>query len=97
MSSKDITNVVYEQNYTIVDNNGNSISIDASKSGGESKIVKAENSNISENYVIVDPNGPSSVTVQEVTSNYYSSKETMPSPGDPPNFKSATVQTNPEN
>ncbi|RXM63289.1 hypothetical protein BOQ60_18220 [Chryseobacterium sp. CH1] len=97
MSSKDVTNVIYEQNYTIVDNNGNSISIDASKSGGESTILKAENSNISENYVIVDPNGPSSVTVQEVTSNYYSSKGTMPSLGDPPNFKPATVQTNPEN
>jgi len=97
MSSKDVTNIVYEQNYTIVDNNGNSINIDASKSGGESTILKAENPTLSENYVIVDPNGPTSVNVMEVTSNYYSSKGTMPSPGDPPNFKSAIVQTNPEN
>lgn len=97
MSSKDVTNIIYEQNYTIVDNNGNSINIDASKSGEESTVLKAENPTISENYVIVDPNGPSSVNVMEVTSNYYSSKGTMPSPGDPPNFKPATVQTNPEN
>jgi hypothetical protein len=97
MSLKDVTNVIYDQNYTIVNNNGNSISIDASKSGGESTILKAENSNISENYVIVGPNGPSSVTVQEVTSNYYSSKATMLFPGAPPNFKTENVQTNPEN
>jgi hypothetical protein len=97
MSSKDVTNIVYEQNYTIVDNNGNSINIDASKSGGESTILKAENPTISQNYVVVDPNGPASVNVMEVTSNYYSSKGTMPSPNDPPNFNPATVQTNPEN
>lgn len=97
MSSKDVTNVIYEKNYSIVDNNGNSIPIDASKSGGESTILKAENSNLSENYVIVDPNGAASVNVMEVTSNYYSSKGTMPSPNDPTNFKPATVQTNPEN
>jgi len=96
MSSKDVTNIIYEQNYNIVDNNGNSISIDASKSGGESTILKAENPTLSENYVVVDPNGPTSVNVMEVTSNYYSSKGTMPSPGDPPNFKPATVQTSPE-
>ena len=95
MTSSEVTNVVYEQQYTITDNNGNSMQIDASKSGGESTALKAENP-ISENYVVVDPNGPTSIGVQEVTSNYYSSKGTMPSPGDPPNFKPATVQTNPE-
>jgi RHS repeat-associated protein len=97
MTSKDVTNVIYEKNYTIVDNKGSSIAIDASRSGGESTALKAENPNLSQNYVVVDPNGPSSVTVQEVTGNYYSSKGAMPSIGDPPNFKVATVQTNPEN
>jgi hypothetical protein len=96
MSSKDVTNIIYEQNYTITDKSGNSISIDSSKSGGETTVLKAENSNLSENYVVIDPKGPSSVTVQEVTSNYYSSKGTMPSIGDPPNFKTATVSTSPE-
>ena len=102
MSSKDVTNVIYEQNYTITDNNGNTMTVDASKSGGESTVLKAENPTLSENYVIVDPNGATSVNVMEVTSEYYSSRDYYSANGRMPegggaNFKPATVQTNPEN
>ena len=97
ITSKDVTNIVYEKVHTITDDNKASITIDASKSGGESTLLKAENSNISQNYIIIDPNGASSVNVLEVTSNYYDTKGTMPVPGGEPNFKPATVATNPEN
>ncbi|WP_289035466.1 hypothetical protein [uncultured Flavobacterium sp.] len=97
MTSKDVTNIVYETTYTITDKNSKNITIDASKSGGESTILMKENSNVSQNYVIVDPNAPTSISVMEVTEQYYSSKGSFPKPGDPPNFKEAKVTTNTEN
>lgn len=94
--SEDVTNIIYEKAYTGKDNNGNYFTIDTSKSGEEGTLLKIENP-ISENYVVIDPNGPTSVSVMEVTSNYYSSKGTTPSLNDPPNFKMGTTETNPEN
>jgi len=96
MTSEDVTNVIYEQAYTVMNNNGNNITIDTSKSGGEGTLLKIENP-IFENYIVIDPNGPTSVPVMEVTNNYYSSKGTMPKLGDPPNFKMGTTETNAEN
>jgi RHS repeat-associated protein len=97
MTSKDVTNIVYEKEYTITDNEKQSITIDASKSGGESTLLKAENSNISQNYIIIDPNSKTSIDVLEVTDNYYETKGTVPVSFGKPNFKPAKVAITPEN
>jgi RHS repeat-associated protein len=98
MESKDVTNIIYEKVYTVMDKKNNPITIDPSKSGGEATILKKENRKISQNYIVIDPNGKTAVDVFEVTDNYYKSKGTNPDPtSTEPNFKQVTVTVNPEN
>ncbi|PUZ23938.1 hypothetical protein DCM91_14135 [Chitinophaga costaii] len=100
MGETTITNVVYESSLTVKDKDGNSITIDPSKSGGEATALKKENSKLSQNYIVVDPNGTSPITVFEVTDNYYKTRGSgkFPQPGDSPNFViNNGVVTNPQN
>jgi RHS repeat-associated protein len=100
MGATDITNVVYESSYTVTDKDGNKITIDPSKSGGEATALMSENAGLTQNYIVIDPKGTSPITVYEVTDNYYKHKKngTFPSPGDPPNFNiNAGVTVNPQN
>ena len=78
---------------------GNSITVDPSQSGGEVTVTAKENSKLDQNYIVIDPKGTSPITVNEVTDNYYKTRETgrFPQPGDPPNFVSNNnVVTNPQ-
>jgi len=88
MGEKTITNVIYESSYTVKDKDGNSITVDPSKSGGEGSILAKENS-ITQNYIVIDPKAATNLTgVYEVNDGYYKHKRngTYPSSTDPPNF-----------
>jgi RHS repeat-associated protein len=101
MSESTITNLIYESSYTFKDKEGNSITIDPSKSGGEGTLVAKENPTLTKNYIIIDPKAATTLTgVYEVTDGYYNHKRngTLPSPTDPPNFNiNNSVTTSPGN
>ncbi|WP_208295873.1 DUF6443 domain-containing protein [Maribacter caenipelagi] len=89
IGEKTTTNIIFESSYTGTDKNGNSFTLDPSKSGGEVTALTVENTNLSENYVVIDPNHSANVgPIYEVNQGYYTHKAngTIPGPNDPPNF-----------
>jgi RHS repeat-associated protein len=91
MNESTTTNVVYGESTQITDNNGNTSTINASIAGGAVTVLASENSNLSQNTILINPSLPAQMTVMEVTSAYYLT------PVDPANgarFKETTVKTN---
>ena len=67
-----LTNYCYGESIQITDNNGNIISINADKAAGGAVIVLAsENSNLSQNTILVNP-AISETQVEPLTNAYYS-------------------------
>lgn len=97
LNEETTTNVIFETSYT-VNEGSNSVTLNPSGSQGEATLVASENAGFNQNYVVVDTNGPTSVSVIEVTEEFFKRKST-PNPGPPdpnnPPFKPTTVQTNP--
>ena len=90
------TNVAFAPVYTATEG-GNSATLDPSQNGGEATLVASENQAFNQNYVVVDPNGPTNVNVIEVTQEFFNRQADPTRPLDPANppFRPANVQTNP--
>jgi hypothetical protein len=90
MNESTTTNVVYGESTQITDNNGNTITLNASAGGGAFTALVSENSNLSQNTILIDPS-ISQFTVNKVTSVYY----IMPiDPANGDRFIPTTIQTN---
>ena len=64
------TNVIYEASTQIVMNDGTTQIIYASQGGGALTVLTSEN-NVSENTILIDPNAPTSFSVNAVNDAYY--------------------------
>ncbi|WP_238381817.1 DUF6443 domain-containing protein, partial [Mucilaginibacter pedocola] len=73
MSEQTITNIIFESNYTAKEGE-KSIEMNTNEHGGEVTIPGSEQG-MRQNYIVIDPNGESTVTVNEVTNTYYKAVE----------------------
>jgi RHS repeat-associated protein len=91
MNESTITNVVHGESTQITDNNGNTTTVNASAGGGALTVLASENSNLSQNTILISPSLPAQISVMEVTPAYFML------PIDPANgvrFKQTAIKTN---
>ena len=77
MGEETTTNVVFEETYDITTKDGQTVTVDTKNHGGGVSVNTYE-SNVSENYVIVDPNAPTSFTVDKLGPAFYDGTPTTP-------------------
>ena len=96
MGETDQTNIIYESSFTFNDKDGNSITIFPANSGGEGTALKKENSNITQNYVVIDPAITNPGTIYEVNQTYYDHRRDGTRPDGSDNPPSFTLNNNVE-
>ncbi len=92
MNEQITTNVIYENQYTINYIDGTSENISTTSEGGANSAMAAKDPKLlKENYIIIDPNGPKQISVDEVGPGFYNGQ-----PITSANYfaKAASVKTN---
>ncbi|MEO9484968.1 MAG: DUF6443 domain-containing protein [Ekhidna sp.] len=78
LNEKTTTNIVFEKQHSVIDNDGNKIPINTANYGGEATLTTSD-ANVSENYVIIDPAESVKATVFPLNPNFNPNAPMSPS------------------
>ena len=80
MKENELTSIIYESSFTFTGKNGLPNTLVPSEHGGEVTVIRKEDPNVPQNYIVIDPTVNSLGTVLEVTATYYKHRRNKTKP-----------------